>query len=282
MLSRALCIRPVRPTTLSILRGNTLKSPKFSTISYVAENFETLHEASKLPWLILIPATTVLMRTFLTLPLSILQRKRLVKQNELRNIVSSISPVVKFRLAQTQKLTPEQITYLSMKETRKRQKKLFKKYNVDMWKNVLLPLVQIPLWVTISLGIRKLTDGSTTLIETNNIYNILDVSTDLSLALDSAPFLLPIVLGTVSLINVEYNGIMFNKRNFKGYDNTKLSKTTQSILTVSRLGSIFMMGVSSQASILLTVYWITSQVFSLIQNYILDTLWPLHNNDTNM
>ena len=157
---------------------------KFSTIQTVADSFVQLHDISGLPWLVIVPTATFALRTAFTLPLSIWQRKRIVKQQELRKVVQSVPPVVKLRLASMssqasneglsssgsglntkeesvetiqrskRQLTPEQITMLSLKEMRKRQKSLFAKYRVQMWKNSILPLVQVPLWVTVSMGLR--------------------------------------------------------------------------------------------------------------------------------
>lgn len=279
-------INIITKSTVRVLNKNNPfltknRSSPFSTITYVSETFMDLHEACNLPWVALIPLSTIALRTAITLPLSILQRKRSVKQNELRNVVSSITPVVKLRLAQTQKVTPEQIMLLSVKETRKRQKKLFKKYGVDMWKNAMLPLVQVPLWVTISLSIRKLTENTLPLRESNDVYNFIDPLIDLSLPYSPLPLLMPIILGTLSMINVEYNGVMFSKRNNNiGINNAKMNNAMSSILNVSRISSAFMIGVSSQTSMLLSLYWITSQLYSLLQNLILDCLWPLHNKNS--
>ncbi|CCE63597.1 hypothetical protein TPHA_0F01120 [Tetrapisispora phaffii CBS 4417] len=283
---------PLVSATRTCCIKTTSRSRSFSTITAVAEAFVSLHEVTNIPWVILIPLSSVTLRTLFTLPLSILQRQRLVKQNNLRNVVLSIKPVVALRLAQTQKLTPEQIKMLSLKESRNRQKKLFKKYNIDLWKNMILPLVQIPLWVTISLGIRRLVtdpDSNTmhVLKETNTdniLYanNILESTLDLSLPFEPLPMLLPVILGTLSIMNVEYNGIMFARRRDKALVGGKLSNAMNSVLNVSRMSSVFMMGISTQTSMILSIYWITSQLFSYIQNKLLDCLWPLHNKNDLM
>lgn len=277
----------------------------------VAETFVTMHETCGLPWFVLIPVTTIALRTVVTLPLSIWQRKRIVKQQELRKLVEAIPPITKLRLAAastakpgsdsitsagsttneittpaaTRKqgnLTADQITLLAAKETRNRQKKLFAKYNVQMWKNAILPLVQVPLWVTISMGIRTLTESR--LLESNHYYWLSDVipsSLDLSLPLDSLPMLIPMVLGTLSLVNVEYNGNMLTRTTASeagiktaSNENSRMSRSMNSVLNISRLSCVFMMGISSQAPLLLALYWISSQLFSLVQNTILNWLWP--------
>ncbi|AMD18539.1 HBL363Wp [Eremothecium sinecaudum] len=279
---------------------------KFGTIQAVADTFTHLHSVSGLPWLVLVPVATFGLRATLTLPLSIWQRKRLIKQQELRKLVQAIPPVVKMRLAAavndakaseasnssgtaTKKvglsstassLTPEQISLLSVKEMRKRQKALFKEYGVQLWKNMTMPAIQIPLWVMMSLGLRHLTSKS--IIDVNHVEWLGTLgSMDLSLPFDQMPMLLPIVLGTLSMINVEHNDKMLRTTTTTALGietaQSKVSKVSHAltgILNVSRLSCIFLIAISSQTSILLTLYWISSQLYSVLQNAILDRLWP--------
>ncbi|GAV52330.1 hypothetical protein ZYGR_0AG03210 [Zygosaccharomyces rouxii] len=290
---------------------NRIGRRHFSLFQNVSDTFVTLHEATSIPWMILIPLTTIGLRTCLTLPLSIWQRKRIIKQQELRKVVQAIPPVTKLRLAaatnaaskandeitssgsivkeeeqpvqtKPQRLTPDQITLLAVKETRKRQKRLYGKYNVQMWKNAVLPLVQIPLWITVSMGLRNLTEKR--LLENHEwspIKHFFPANLDLSLPWDEMPMVAPLILGTISLINVEYNGrVMTSTATSRAGietapdEHSRMSQGIKSILNVSRLSCIFMMGISSQASILLSLYWVSSQFYSLIQNIFLDWLWP--------
>ena len=318
MLRTSAYIRPSLrlPSRIGLSPGfqSITNSPRtFSTFQTVADMFTTLHETSGISWLILIPTTTFALRTVFTLPLSIWQRKRIVKQQELRKVVQAMTPVIKLRLAAAKateiegqaaaakgtssltkegspdliqketlkQLTPEQIVVVAAKETRKRQKTIFKQHHVQMWKNMLLPVVQIPLWCTVSMGIRKLTewkiDGSSK--EWFDSFRFHDI--DLTGPLEVYPMIVPITLGVVSLLNIEYNGKMMLRRTtdvvgIDTYrdDNSRLTQGIKSVLNVSRIGSVFMMGVSSQASILLSLYWISSNLYSLLQNILLDFLWP--------
>lgn len=83
-------------------------------------------------WRALIPLTSFTLRNIFTLPLSILERKRIAIQQELRKITNNSIPIVKSRLAslvnqqkKTQHnkvavLTPDQIQLLALKERKKR------------------------------------------------------------------------------------------------------------------------------------------------------------------
>lgn len=290
--------------------GTAVGRRRISMFQGVSDTLITLHNATSLPWVVLIPLSTILLRTATTLPLSIWQRRRIVKQQQLRKLIQAVPPVTKLRLAasQTSKsentitssgcatsdldtsgpsartpvLSPEQITLLAVKETRKRQKMLFSKYKVQMWKNAVLPLVQVPIWVTLSMGIRTLTEKR--LLESNNcdiLETAIPRTLDLSLPLDSLPMLVPLVLGSLALTNVEYNGKMLSatKASDAGIrvatdEHSRASQSMASILNISRFSCIFMMGISSQAPLLLSLYWISSQLYSFIQNLILNWLWP--------
>lgn len=285
--------------------GTFIGKRRISVFQGVSETLISIHNASSLPWVVLIPVGTILLRTVTTLPLSIWQRKRIVKQQELRKLVQAVPPVTKLRLAastaensitssgsatsellggstaRSRTLTPEQITLLAVKETRKRQKRLFAKYNVQMWKNAILPLVQVPLWVTVSMGIRALTEKR--LLETNTgelLNSIVPPTLDLTLPLDSLPMLIPLVLGSLALTNVEYNGkaLTSTRASNAGIElatdeHSRAAQAMASILNLSRFGCIFMMGISFQAPLLLSLYWISSQLYSFTQNLILNWLW---------
>ncbi|EJS43655.1 cox18p [Saccharomyces arboricola H-6] len=295
------------PVGLRHGRFNPSTKRHFTLFQSVADTFLTVHEASQIPWIVLVPLSTITLRTLVTLPFSIWQRKRILKQQELRKLVQPITPIVKLRLAaitnkkskNTTKinfngtptqlplqdpgiLNPEQITFLAVKETRKRQKKLFKKYSVPLWKNALLPMVQIPLWVTVSMGIRTLTEEQ--LLENyypSWIAALEFGSFDLSSPLTAMPLLAPILVGTLAVLNVEYNGrLMFSSsmssQGMKTVSkiSTRVQEAMASILNVSRLGCVVMLAMSSQAPFLLSLYWISSQLYSLVQNIILNWVYP--------
>ncbi|KAG7194757.1 Cytochrome c oxidase assembly protein cox18, mitochondrial [Scheffersomyces spartinae] len=172
----------------------------------------------------------------------------------------------------------EQIVLMAAKETRKRQKKLFSDHGVQMWKNMVLPMFQIPLWVGMSFTFRDLSGWSTWDAIKNKA---LDPSLytegilwfpDLSIA---DPWcILPVVLGAISIFNVEWT--------FKTLELMKLTirkgnriTIQDSLANVARMSVVFMMAISLHAPTALVLYWISSQVFSLVQNIILDLVMPI-------
>lgn len=172
----------------------------------------------------------------------------------------------------------EQIVLMAAKETRKRQKKLFADHNVQMWKNIVLPAFQIPLWIAMSLTFRDLSGWSTWDAVKNKA---LDPSLytegmlwfpDLTMA---DPWcVLPVVLGAVSICNVEWT---FKTLELLRLTARKGSRITlqDSLANVARMSVVFMMAVSLHAPAALVMYWLSSQVFSLIQNVVMDLTMPI-------
>lgn len=295
-------------------RGSLMGVRNFSVephvvVNVLTESFQSIHSYTGIPWWALIPISTFTLRSVWTLPLAIIQRKRLQKQSEYKAVISGTNPILKLNLgrkvqqakakleseAQDSKmnihekalelLSPlsrmsyEEILLLSAKETRKRQKELFKKHNIQLWKNFILPAFQIPLWISLSLTMRNLCgwlswDSLANTPLDSSLYNEgLFWFTDLT-SYDHYQ-IAPVVLGIVSLYNIEWT--------FKTLEllrltqrNTLRPTITDSIANISRMSVVFMMAISLNAPVGLSLYWISSQIYSLIQNIILDTVYPIN------
>lgn len=257
-----------------------------------------------------IPLTTFALRSVWTLPLAVFQRRRIQKQNAYRSIVSAMFPVFRQRLSQSaaaaqrraqaaaksqpnemeqiqqqlqkgvsvaSSMKYDEIVVLATKERRKRQKELFKKHHIQLWKNAILPAFQIPLWVMMSLTMRDLTGWNswdtsnkaldTTLYEEGALWFA-------NLAAPDSMHVFPVIMGVLALMNVEWT--------FKTFDLLKTSRSrilrptiTDSLANVSRMSVVFMMAISTTAPLGLTLYWISSQFYSLVQNVVMDLNMPM-------
>lgn len=264
----------------------------------LTESLQAVHTFTGLPWWTLIPITTFGLRSVWTFPLAVLQRLRIQKQNELRPIVAATGPVLRLNLARKalkaaasepksvasmvsplRKMKYEEIMVLSTKETRKRQKKLFRDHGVQLYKNLFLPAAQIPLWVCMSLTFRNLSGWSTW----DSLANKpLDASlyhegilwfTDLT---TSDPLhIFPLAVGIVALVNVEWTFKTFNLMRAGSRRSNLRPTLTDSMANVSRMAVVFLMAISLHAPTALTLYWLSSQVFSLVQNVFLDLFLPI-------
>jgi inner membrane protein COX18 len=274
-------------------------------VTVLTASIQTLHAYSGIPWWALIPLTTITLRTVWTLPLAILQRKRTQKQAELRPIVNAMGPILRLKLAsraqsakqkETQQagelvdgvvpqgaiggraaaLTYEQIMLLSAKERRERQKKLFKEHGCQMWKNFTLPLFQIPLWLAMSATFRDLSgwnEISSNPLDDSLVSEGLYWFSDLTVA--DPMSILPVMLGTLALTNVEWNFKTMQLHNSSSVRRSQRITAFDSVMNMSRLGVVFLMAVSTQAPAALALYWISSNAFSTVQNMVLDYYVPV-------
>ena len=80
---------------------------------------------------------------------------------------------------------------------------------------------------------------------------------------------------SVALVNVEWTFKTFNLMR-AGSRRANLRPTlTDSMANVSRMAVVFLMAISLHAPTALTLYWLSSQVFSLVQNVFLDLFLPI-------
>lgn len=275
-----------------------------TVVTTMTESFQAFHEFSGIPWWALIPISTITLRSLWTLPLSILQRKRLQKQAEYRPLIEGTKPILRSTLGKhvqkakdkkedidtsdivkvlksqvpVAKLRYEDIIIFSAKETKRRKDALFKKHGIQTWKNFMLPLFQVPLWVTMSMTIRNLTGW----LSWDNLRNkALDPSlhnegflwiNDLTEA--DPMHIAPIVVGIASLLNIEWNTRTLELSMLSKRDNLRPTLTS-ALANTSKIMVIFLMGISMYAPSALSLYWITSQIYSLVQNVLLDLIYPI-------
>lgn len=272
--------------------------PVFETLNHASEMLIQVHADTGLPWYIFIPLSTFAMRTLFTLPIALYQRRGLRTQNELRPIIQATTPVLRAKLAllaqqeqlkvksslipnEKAKLTADKIMILSVKEKIKRQKKLFKQYGCQTWKLMLLPAIQIPLWVSFSYMFRNITGWSSGFgadksnfdmsLTTEHFLHLNDLS------VNDPYFVLPITLGIVALCNAEWNFKTADlmKLTTRGKKNSLRSTPFDVIITLSRSSLIFLTAVATQAPAALVIYWISSNAYSLFQNILMDKFLPL-------
>ncbi|SGZ41417.1 uncharacterized protein HGUI_03618 [Hanseniaspora guilliermondii] len=234
-----------------------------------------LQETTGLPYYALIPMTTLSIKLFITLPISLWNRKLLVKQNELRAFTKAISPVMKMKLsahnnASKHNLKPEQVRMLSMKEQRKIQREVFRENGIQLWKNIIQPISQLPIWMMFTYGIRELPAYVSQQTATNNTDEIIKFGysplDDLFPVMDMqglniTPILSSSLLGSLTLLNIQHYDKINQSRQW--YDlgkehNGKLLRN--GIMTVSRFISLGLVFTSFQQPDLVVLYWIVSQL----------------------
>ncbi|KAI0462860.1 hypothetical protein LJB42_003663 [Komagataella kurtzmanii] len=290
----------IGPNVVRLIRGRCMSLQVVQqTLEFTTTNLQLIHQYSGLPWWALIPITTFTLRSLFTLPIAVLQRKRLQKQSVLRPLVTAMGPLLRLKLAQqasisqklqresidffpteATKLNYEKIMILAAKESRKRQKKLFRDHGVQIWKNAILPVFQVPLWVTLSWTFRNLTgwhsfEQGNKPLDSSLIHEGFFWLHDLTVP--DPYMILPVVLGSVALINLEWNNKTLEMRSSSAQGKKVSLRPTMmdAIMNLSRFSIAFLMVISTQAPVGLSLYWISSNLYSLGQNMILDKYLPI-------
>lgn len=294
-LSIAYNHRTFRP----IQKRNFSFEPLLAFLDAGTSYIEAAHASLGIPWWGFIPILTIALRASITLPLAIIQRKGFQKQNNLRPISNAMAPVLKIKLAaegqseqlkrkmtgesvpvksEKEQLTGDKIMILASKEKFRRQRKIFKDNGCQSWKFMLLPMVQIPLWVCISFMLRNLTGwnqiGTRPLdptLTTEGFGYLHD------LAVSDPYFIMPVILGLAALTNIEWNFATADlmKLTTRGVRNSLRPTAFDAIMTMARGSIIFLMAMSTQAPVALVLYWISSNCFSLCQNLLMDKFLPV-------
>lgn len=275
-------LSPVHTRSFSLETANELVLPLRGAL-------EAAKVATGLSWPIFLPLATVVVRSAATVPLAVYSRICLRRQRLLQPLLSATVPVVRAQLAQTaatgrSKLTPQQIQVLAAKERRRRRISLYRQFSCQNWKSLLLPAVQIPVFVAMTLAVRSLA-----LYDLSSITEFGNIDAGRFLWLQNMvepdPIgVLPLTIGACALANVELNASISTNwyKNAppnsvqKNLTRDKISSPSAraALVNISRAGAILFMTMCFQAPAALQLYWLASNLVSLTQNVLLNIFLP--------
>jgi inner membrane protein COX18 len=133
--------------------------PQFieTSVSAAHSIFEGLHSITGLPWAYTIPLAAIAIRTSIVLPITVYSRRNAQKQASLTPLISAWQhPLRKETIEEVGHLGPVVAQSTLLKKTRRKRKEIYKRFNCEIWKNVLPPLVQIPVWLTAIEALRQM------------------------------------------------------------------------------------------------------------------------------
>ncbi|EFN71834.1 Mitochondrial inner membrane protein COX18 [Camponotus floridanus] len=170
-----------------------------------------MHDYTGLPWWSVIVLTTIMMRTAITLPLSLYQQRIFAK---LENLKYEMDEIIKEMKKETSygiykyKWPKDYARRLYNHSVKKQWNNLVIRENCHPVKASILILVQIPLWISLSMSIRNLCymlpkqDANAYTIYQEFITDGFLWVTNLTVA---DPFVLPIAMGLFNLAIIEIN-----------------------------------------------------------------------------
>lgn len=232
-------------------------------LAVTADSFQVLHTSLSIPWYGAIVLGTIGLRTAITLPLSLYQRKRLHKALTLQPLLQSWSSIIQRKARSNSSYEQAEREYT--RQYREKIKQIYREHGCDPMGTRLLPLVQIPLFLIVSLSLRGMADASTMAFGLSLPLAVQDLQFGgfgciSDLTLPDSTWILPIAFGLTNLANIELHN-RFLKRV------QKIPTLSQKVLlNVSRALCLVFIPVASQTPSAVCIYWATSSVYSLLQN----------------
>lgn len=236
-------------------------------VGFTQESIVWLHSHTGLPWWATIITTTLAIRMFITLPLALYQHYIFAKIEMLNYEMEHIIKNVKrenIRLMQEFNW-PEEYSKIACKRAiNKEWNQLIVRDNCHPMKTVVLILVQIPLWVSLSVSWRNLCTMLP--IPSPSAYEIyLELTTGgfgwiLNLAEVDSYWILPVSAGLLNLIIIEIQTLI------------RIQKPTRFVTictNFSKFLSIALIPIAAYLPSAVSLYWTTSSFWGLCQNLLL-------------
>jgi mitochondrial inner membrane protein COX18 len=228
----------------------------------LGKTLEIVHHSTHLNYWSLIVIGTLVARTTITFPLSIYQRVCLIRWKTM-----VLPQMTQWKTQQgplfVNNCRENHLPYSVYKEKWKAHvnekfRTLIREHHCHPWKILLLPIIQLPLFITLSLTLRHVLHNCPTMTE-GGILWFKDLAT-----IDPT-LLFPIMVATSHWLNVEIHA---------SYETSKKSNDSASLvhrwgLGVGRFLSLIMVPVTCCVPSGIAIYWLTSSLFSVIQNVLL-------------
>ncbi|KAF8430145.1 60Kd inner membrane protein-domain-containing protein [Tirmania nivea] len=259
------------------------------------------------PWYLLLPLSALVLRTTTTLPLTLYARRICISLITLRPLLSAWGRVIGTAVAKSKTdtpLTPFEWERQTREKAKLKEKELQKIFDCESWKGY-LPILQIPVWVVASLTLRGMTTEPSSVTAARNsplapltgeeevtgaVASTATASSSpgyLQSLLDSIPleptfshggalwfpdllapdpfYFLPIMLSLSMFANIEFQALQYPPTTNRG-------RMVKNILRAFALGVI---PVTIQTPVALTLYWLSSSLYSLVQNIVLHFVYPM-------
>ncbi|KAG7212823.1 hypothetical protein KM043_002180 [Ampulex compressa] len=227
----------------------------------------SIHSAIGLPWWAVIMLSTISVKAFISLPLAVFQEHNKAKLKkamlEINEKKIELRPEAIYAVT-AQGLSKRQSQLIYRKKLRDEWTQILIKHNCHPAKNFILSIIQLPIWVILSVSIRNLChmlpmhneSAYTTYMELKKggfgwIQDLTEIDSLL---------LFPICAGIFNLLCLEMQ-LILNER--------KDTSLKFFMVNFSRIVIIIFTGVGMNISSAITMYWTTSSASSFLQNILL-------------
>ncbi|XP_077466564.1 cytochrome c oxidase assembly protein COX18, mitochondrial [Stigmatopora argus] len=228
----------------------------------MAEDFLTeVQQSGALPWWLAIGATTLGIRTLVTLPLAAYQIRIFAKVEALQPEIAGLAQRLRYEVsarAAERGWTDAQCRFHFRKNLRRLVSELHVRDNCHPFKASLLLWVQLPLWISLSLALRNLSQRHSELqasLVTGGALWFPDLTTP------DSTWLLPLALGLTNLLIVE----LFARQR------TDVTSVQKWVSHAMRGLSLLMIPIAASVPSSMALYWLCSSLVGLSHNLLLKT-----------
>ncbi|KAK7605449.1 hypothetical protein V9T40_007307 [Parthenolecanium corni] len=276
--SRLLRPHPVAPFTGTCSRcfsESIFKSPVAAATSdrltqnevvyAVQEKLIAFHDVSGLPWWAVIITSTVAIRSLLIFPLAAHQQYVIARianmQKEMDTTVKDEVTKSVAKLAAENKLDEKATHRCYRRQMNDRRVELYRKYNCNPLKNLVLVFIQMPVWVTMSAAIRNINSmlpvQNGVAVQAYLEMKASGFSVLKDLTVPDSTYLLPVAVVITNLIIIQLNEMSgLHRRNI----------FRNALIMLFRIFSVASLPFIVHAPKCIILYWLTSSLFGLFQN----------------
>lgn len=237
-----------------------------SLVNFLQDGLLHFHDATGFTWSATIITTTILVRSLMTLPLSVYQNYILAKVENIGLELKDLSNELKKETAIAKKmynLSDKQAMTLYRKSLKKQWKKLIERDNCHPLKATMVIWFQIPIWVCMSFALRNIVNMHPPI--PSAMITFMELQTGgfgwiPNLTESDHSLILPLTFGLSNIAIIEVQRMSKLREPSKMYN----------IFTnVFRVFSLAMIPVAACVPSCLCLYWTTSSLFGFAQNLIL-------------
>ncbi|XP_061690487.1 cytochrome c oxidase assembly protein COX18, mitochondrial isoform X2 [Syngnathoides biaculeatus] len=197
------CSAPRRLSSWGADPGWYHQAAHSAPVHLAADFLVQVQQTSGLPWWIAIAVSTLSVRTLVTLPLAAYQMRVLAKVEALQTEIAALAKRLRYEVsvrAEERGWTDKQSRFQFQKNLRRLVSQLYVRDNCHPFKASLLVWVQLPLWISLSLALRNLSNQDSSLqtcLSTGGALWFPDLTSP------DSTWLLPLALGVTNLLIVE-------------------------------------------------------------------------------
>ncbi|XP_041485827.1 cytochrome c oxidase assembly protein COX18, mitochondrial-like [Lytechinus variegatus] len=230
--------------------------------------FQYVHSLTGLSWWATIVVTTFALRFSLTLPLAIYSQNIRVRVENLQpEVIALAKRAFVDRLsarAKNEKWSEKRAQRAFVGLVRRYSKELYVRDNCHPAKGSILFLVQLPMWIFLSLALRNMTGALSERMYVDPTSIVPDLATGgvlwfPSLVAPDPTFILPVLVGLLNLSNIEMHAL------HRG----RVTRVQRYVNNTLRTVSVAMIPIAAYMPSAMALYWSVSAFYGLGQNILL-------------